>query len=397
MANNAQKEANAIARERLEWEKAQAEQKSKQESAANGPAGIGGGVLGMGASIAGMIPSLLSGGLQKRQLEKTQRGDGAGASLARRTASEAGRRVVGAAGQRGGSGALREGLRAADRITAEGAAQAATTGAREGLAATQMLRQNELQRRQKFQQLGAGVGQGLAGIGGMLAASRDQGPVQAGEPTDTLPGEAAMAGYGPATGVTGDTSGMVTQTGEAVDRADTQATMAADHADTQATMEGFVRTAEGAKSKANAAYDAQMDKQIQGVAQLATTVAEKQDSAQIYMNTSGQKGDFVPMMSVPPPMTDPEGMQDWIYNQANNFNPGPVLYQGMPPEEAALLLQELGYPVDYQRLGIPDPAAPEQPAKASRPRSAHGRLEEKAVTGARKAGEKIRSMFTGGD
>jgi hypothetical protein len=135
-----------------------------------GAAGVGGGVLSMLASIGGMIPSLRKGP-QTDELKRIQKGGGAGAAIARQTASEAARRV---AGNVQGTD-LREGLRAAETIVQRGAAQAGFIGARESALATQMLRANEFKRRGAFQTLGAGFGQGLAGIGAMLAAAKDQG------------------------------------------------------------------------------------------------------------------------------------------------------------------------------------------------------------------------------
>jgi hypothetical protein len=135
--------------------------------------GTGAGILSMLASVGGMIPSLLKGP-QTRELQNIQRGGGAGAAIARRTASEAARRVAG--NVRGTD--LREGLRAADAIVQRGAQQASITGAREAAIATSQLRANEFARRGSFRKLGAGVGQGLAGIGAMLASAKDQGPTE---------------------------------------------------------------------------------------------------------------------------------------------------------------------------------------------------------------------------
>jgi hypothetical protein len=140
--------------------------KNKDDDAA----GVGAGILSMLSSVGGMIPSLRKGP-QTDELKRIQKGGGAGASLARQTASEAARRV---AGNVQGTD-LREGLRAADTIVQRGAAQAGFIGARESALATQMLRANEFKRRGAFQTLGAGFGQGLAGIGAMLAAAKDQG------------------------------------------------------------------------------------------------------------------------------------------------------------------------------------------------------------------------------
>jgi hypothetical protein len=157
-------------------------------------AGVGAGVLSMLASVGGMIPSLLKGP-QTRELQNIQRGGGAGAAIARRTASEAARRVAG--NVRGTD--LREGLRAADAIVQRGAQQASITGAREAAIATSQLRANEFARRGSFRKLGAGVGQGLAGIGAMLASAKDQGPEQPGE---GVPGADISAGLqDPVTGL----------------------------------------------------------------------------------------------------------------------------------------------------------------------------------------------------
>jgi hypothetical protein len=89
--------------------------------------------------------------------------------------------------------------------------------------------------------------------------------------------------------------------------------------------------------------------------------------------------------------TDPGGIAEYIYIEAQNYNP--TINQGLEPWEAAKMLQMYGLPVDWQRLGIVD-VGPEQAPPT--PLSPHGELEQKAVSGASQAGEKIRSAFTGG-
>lgn len=161
-----------------------------EEEDTDDPAGVTSAILSMLASAGGAIPSLLRQP-EEDYLRQAQRGQGTGASLARQTASEAGRRVAGNV-----QGAdLREGLRAADQIASEGAARAGTIGAQESLAATGSLRAGTFNRRRAGQRFGAGLGMGLAGIGATLAAAKDQGPA-ATAPTGGVSPELAAAEAG---------------------------------------------------------------------------------------------------------------------------------------------------------------------------------------------------------
>ena len=134
-----------------------------------------GGVLAMLPTIAGAIPSLKKSG-QRGALERMQRGGGAGATAARQAGAAAGRATAGNLGGRGSSGLVREGIRSAERQTAEGVRAAGLIGAQEGQRGTALLLQNERLRRQAGLQLGAGLGgAAAAGIATGLAG-RDQGP-----------------------------------------------------------------------------------------------------------------------------------------------------------------------------------------------------------------------------
>jgi hypothetical protein len=371
--------ANDLVEKRLAMEQAQIDQKAKEDKAASGPMGILSSVLGMGASIGGMIPSLLAGP-QEDELRKFQQGRGAGATAARQAGSEAGRRVAGNMGGRGSQGNVRAGLRSAEEIAGRGAQAASIMGAREGLAATQMLRQNDLIRRNAFKTLGAGVGQGLAGIGGMLAASKDQGPVQpvAGEATDTLPGEAALLeqalpqNVDPATGL----SIPSTATGEA------QQTAAAGAAGVGQL--GAARTAAGISPPTPGQQEAQgrftepgsftgemeqartagalqgpdmsgvAAQQAANLAGLAQVTAEKQDAADGYRRAIGDKATLISPNTRTPALDLRESWQreaeDWAYREAENYNP--MMQLGLNPEQVGLMIIDWGGQPDWERLGV---------------------------------------------
>ncbi|MBT8432176.1 MAG: hypothetical protein KJP27_06780 [Altererythrobacter sp.] len=133
-----------------------------------------GGILAMLPTIAGAIPSLKKSG-QKGALEAMQRGQGAGATAARQAGAAAGRATAGNMGGRGSSGLVREGLRSAERQSAEGVRQAAIVGAQEGQRGTQLLLENERLRRGAGLQLGAGIGGAAASAIATGLAGRDQG------------------------------------------------------------------------------------------------------------------------------------------------------------------------------------------------------------------------------
>lgn len=373
-----------IAEKRFQAEQAQAK---KEQDAASGPSAILASVLGMGASIGGAIPSLLKQP-EQAALKRAQAGQGAGASLARQTASEAARRVVGASTAQPGAGrggALREGLRAAEDITAQGAAQAAETGAREGLAATQMLQQGTLARRGAAMRFGAGVGQGLAGIGAMLAAAKDQGEVQP-PPVQPALGDVAQ-------GATEQRYGQMTQTDPATGLStapvsETDRTISA----YQGAQGQLQRTAQGPYKQAidrkSAAMQERGQLEAQGLRSEPTgtgateamaqanspesrvkrhvegavkATAERQDAEKRYIASAGvpesialPQGPLSPLSDMPPPVTDPGGewTQEWIYQQAMNYDPR--INQGMSPRAAEQLLLQLKFVPDLARLGIVD-------------------------------------------
>lgn len=373
----------------------------------SGVSGMLAGILGMGSAIGGMIPSLRKGP-QTGQLEKMQRGQGAGASLARQTASRAAAAVTGASTAQpssGRGGNLREGLRAADQIVQRGAQQAAITGARESLAATQMLRGNDLRRRDAFKTLGAGLGQGLAGIGGMLAAARDQGDqkVQQEETAQAIsaqggPVNATMqTGVAPAQGASAQMQATRTLEGAPPGPPGSLPGEAPyPQEDPRAGQEQYP----GAENKGVAAdlaqantAQAQMDRSLEG---LVTATEEKRQAADIYAATAATAiGPPSPAGSSPPGMMNPpEYVEDYLYNMAMNYDPR--INQGMRPDLVAELLLDRGFVVDWERLGSVEPYEEPQQTRSQQPyKSPHARLGEKATAGASAAGEKIRGAFSG--
>ena len=136
------------------------------------PSALIAGLLGLGTSVAGSIPGLIPG-TSEEELERIARGGGgAGAALARSTASQSARDALAIAG--GGQGAtrglaLRTGLRQAGQTSARGAEQASTLAAREQQAALGSLEQVRQRRLQNIQGLAGGLGGGLASIGALGA------------------------------------------------------------------------------------------------------------------------------------------------------------------------------------------------------------------------------------
>jgi hypothetical protein len=326
--------------------------------------GLLGGLLGMGTSVAGMIPSLLKGP-QNRELKKIQAGGGAGAAMARQTGSEAAARIVGASTAQpssGRGGALREGLRAADQVVQRGAQQAAITGAREGLAATQMLRGNELQRRAAFKTLGAGVGQGLAGIGGMLAASRDQGPPEA----QAQNAEQIAAQSLEAEELRLQAPAMMTEQQQILAEGQQQLTdfqnkRAATGVGMQPTQEqgGPELRKQAGQPTAQAPAEPAVSEQEIRAQQLANLQSINQQAARDYISSAGTPEEqnkaknlkLGERSELPPSMGWPESVQDYLYNQADNY--APMLNQGMDPQEVAkLLIKYEFFPIDWMRLGI---------------------------------------------
>jgi len=330
-------------------------QKEKEQEAAEGPAGVGGGILSMMASIGGMIPSLRKGP-QTDYLKRVQKGGGTGAALARQTASEAARRVVGASAAQpssGRGGNLREGLRAADDIVQRGAQQAAVTGAREAFAATQQLRSNEFKRRGQSQLLGAGIGAGLSGIAGTLAAAKDQGPT-AGAPAAPGGGgslvraiDASIPPDAPGPGSVFGTSG-----GRAPGEAPSLDVNTTPLLEPQFMPDGSQQPTGAAPTSPEdvkqgvmgaASPQAQEDRALLG---LAEETAKRQRAELGYMSTA----------------STPEAeafraarkkQEEWLYYQAMNYDPMAVGSQmGIDPLAAEEMLRDIGLEPDMARLGI---------------------------------------------
>ena len=327
----------------------------------SGVSGMLAGILGMGSAIGGMIPSLMKGPQQK-QLQRVQRGGGTGAALANKTASEAARRVVGATGGRGGQGMVREGLRSADTIVQRGAQQAAITGARESLAATQMLRGNDLRRRDAFKTLGAGVGQGLAGIGGVLAAARDQGaPQETGEQdaAQTLQAEMEYL-QDPATGLRTpmtEQQGAIESGQQGLDSLTAARQQALPAGPTQEQGGPELRKQAG-QPQAQAEQPAMSEQDVRAQ-QIANLQAVNQQAAQDYISSAGTPEEqrklkglkLGEQTELPPSMGWPEYTQEYLYNLADNY--APMINQGMDPQEVAkLLIKYELFPIDWMRLGI---------------------------------------------
>jgi hypothetical protein len=211
-----------------------------------------------------------------------------------------------------------------------------------------MLRGNQFRRLAIGQRLGAGVGQMMAGVGGMLAAARDQGkqpsPVVAGEITDVLPGEAAIRqasmepGY-PAQGemaYPADIANQLARVGNQQQELEQQ--RAKNKAGAQEVGQMMQPQPQQA---APSPEQAQRQQAKQRVQQVADVTAQKQDAGDIYQSTAYGA-------PVSPAMTDPFQTQEWIYNQVMNYNP--ATNQGMSPQEAEETLLLMGFPVDYSRL-----------------------------------------------
>jgi len=330
----------------------------------SGVSGMLAGILGMGSAIGGMIPSLRKGP-QTGQLEKMQRGQGAGASLARQTASRAAAAVTGASTAQpssGRGGNLREGLRAADQIVQRGAQQASITGARESLAATQMLRGNDLRRRDAFKTLGAGVGQGLAGIGGVLAAARDQGaPQETGEQdaAQTLQAEMEYL-QDPATGLRTPMTEQqrVIESGQQGLDSLTAARQQALPAGPTQEQGGPELRKQAGQPQAQAGQPAMSEQDVRAQ-QIANLQAVNEQAAQDYISSAGTPEEqrklkglkLGEQTELPPSMGWPEYTQEYLYNLADNY--APMINQGMDPQEVAkLLIKYELFPIDWMRLGI---------------------------------------------
>ena len=350
---------------------------AKKDDEESTVSGLLGGLLGMGTSVAGMIPSLLKGP-QDRQLKQIQAGGGAGAAMARQTGSEAAARIVGASTAQpssGRGGALREGLRAADQAVQRGAQQAAITGAREGLAATQMLRGNELQRRAAFKTLGAGVGQGLAGIGSVLAAARDQGPDTAAQ---AAPGQAGGAAPGAAVPGAAVAPGAVPAQGASAQMQATRTLQGAPPGP-PGILPGagpFADDVQGDPRLAQEQYPGAQNKGVeagpvsagpppaekirQGLRRVASPQAQEDKalSGLVDETAKRQKAEAGYMMTASTPeaeafRTARKQQEEWYYYQAMNFDPLATGSQrGIDPNEAAQMLWDSGYEPDMTRLGI---------------------------------------------
>lgn len=124
-----------------------------------------GSIIGLPLTVATQLPQMLKKGEERDYLKRTQQGAGTGAALAQASGQQAveDARAI-AAGQTGPSSAFaaREGMRQARDSRRDSDQTAATVGAQEALAATQMLRQSDIARKAAIGQVGAASGGALA-------------------------------------------------------------------------------------------------------------------------------------------------------------------------------------------------------------------------------------------
>jgi len=349
---------------RLAADEALLKQKEAEQKAATGPSAIMSSILGLGSAVGGAAATLRKQP-ETGYLKKMQRGQGAGASLARQTASEAARRVVGASTAQpssGRGGNLREGLRAADEIVQRGAQQAAITGAQEAQAATTQLRQGIYARREAGAKFGGALGQSLSSIGAVLASAKDQGPVPpttAMSPLGDTSGEATQERYGqtaqvdPATGLSTAPVSETDKTISAYEGAQGQL---------QRTAQGPYKEAIDKKSAAMQergqleAEGARAEHPLeQSVNEMADATAKKQNAAAHYAASVDVGKAQGPMsiyaaLSPPPPATAGPELEKWIYMMAFNYNPR--IGYGLSPKEAASMLTNFGFTPDLVALGI---------------------------------------------
>ena len=137
-------------------------------------------ILGFGAGIGGQIPGLRKS-KQASALKAAQRGQGAGAVLARQSGNDAARNALSVA--QGGHGAtrglaLRTGLRSAEDIRSRAAGQAAAIAAQEAANATSQLTRLEQGRRDNARVFGATLGSGLSSLAAQKASQDTSQPTQ---------------------------------------------------------------------------------------------------------------------------------------------------------------------------------------------------------------------------
>jgi hypothetical protein len=228
-----------------------------------------------------------------------------------------------------------------------------------------MLRGNEMMRRDSFKQLGAGLGQGLAGIGGMLAAARDQGDQQLQEEQAAAavaeqggPATATMlAGTAPAQGASAQMQATRTLQGAPPGPAGSLPGAEPYGDDVQGDPRLAQEQYPGAENKGVAADLVQANtpqaKIERNVEALVTATKEKRQAADVIAATSvtpsgtpAPAGDATPGM-----MSPPEFVEDYLYNLAMNYDPRPGMTQGMRPDLVAEMLLERGFAVDWARLG----------------------------------------------
>jgi len=339
-------------------------QEEKEKEASEGPAGILAGILGMGASLGGMIPSLKKGP-QTKELQRIQQGGGAGAALARQTASEAARRVVGASAAQpssGRGGNLREGLRSADQIVQRGAQQAAVTGMRESAIATQMLRANELNRRRMFRGFGDKFGRGVSDMGAVLAAAKDQGETRLPDEAPRVPGELPEL-FDTDTGLAKQTAaqeqqGIIDQGTAGLQRLKGGQGPPAPGGTGRFAEPGSFTNAMGQAAASGTLQAPALSDEEVSVMQMENLKMVKDQAEKDFVGAVGtptnqstnralQYGD---QPEAPPSASSPF-LADYLYNLASNYNA--ELGQGMSPIEVAKLLYLKGLvPIDWNRLGI---------------------------------------------
>lgn len=141
-----------------------------------------GSVLGLGPVLGAGIYQLRKNRGERDNLRQIQESGGAGARIAERTARDAQRTAVGtAAGIGGQSGGLNllQGLRSAERATAEGGQRAAIIGAQESAAATRQLHNDELARRAGIMELAGATANIIPTTAAQVLASKDSAPQNA--------------------------------------------------------------------------------------------------------------------------------------------------------------------------------------------------------------------------
>jgi len=230
-----------------------------------------------------------------------------------------------------------------------------------------MLRGNDMARRAAFRTLGGGVGQGLAGIGSVLAAARDQGPGDAEQGQAAITGAAAPGMAVPAQAEAGGPQTQATRTLQGAPPGPPGmlpgATPFADG------VQGDPRLAQeqypGAENKGVSAGPVSTgpppaDKIRQGLRKVASPQAQEDKalSGLVEETAKRQQAELGYMMTASTPEAEAfrrarKQQEEWYYYQAMNYDPMAAgSQQGIDPNEAAQMLWDSGYEPDMARLGI---------------------------------------------